>query len=86
MVFYMQASIAEGIGSSKAKVLADSAVTLARGDSGLVIKDVINRIIKGLLHTRDHPSKCLEQHVLWVELSVLSQFLLNLSFNSSMIG
>ncbi len=67
-------------------MLADSAVTLARGDSNIVLKDIINRMIKALLHTRDHPTKCLEHHFLWVELAVLSQFLLNLSFNSSIIG
>ena len=61
-------------------------MTLARRHPNIIANDIINRINKALLLTRDHPSPSLEQHYLWVELAVLSQFLLNLSFNNSLNG
>ena len=36
--------------------------------------------------TNEKPSNTLEQHYLWVELAVLSQFLVNLSFNNYLNG
>ena len=42
----LQASIADGIGSRKMRVLADSAVTLARCYPEIVAADVVKRMLK----------------------------------------
>jgi neurofibromin 1 len=77
---FIKACIVDGLSSLKVKVLSDTAVTLARYHSNMVSSIIINRMRKVLLHTREKPVETLERHFLWVELVVLSQFLVNLSF------
>lgn len=79
---FIKGSVAEGVGSCKSKVLSDSAVTLARHYPDIIANEIITRMLKTLIYTRDHPVTTLVQHFLWVELAVLSQFLLTLSFNN----
>ena len=83
---FLQGSVAEGVGSCKSKVLSDSAVTLARHYPDIIANEIISRMLKTLIYTRDHPVTTLVQHFLWVELAVLSQFLLTLSFNNCLNG
>ena len=83
---FLQGSVAEGVGSCKSKVLSDSAVTLARHYPDIIANEIITRMLKTLIYTRDHPVTTLVQHFLWVELAVLSQFLLTLSFNNCLNG
>lgn len=42
----MQMSIADGLGSRKLKVLADTAVTLARYHPNIVAADIIKKMLK----------------------------------------
>ena len=61
-------------------------MTLSRHHGAIVSQTVIKRMLKTLHTTNEKPSNTLEQHYLWVELAVLSQFLVNLSFNNYLNG
>lgn len=76
----------DGPGSAKSKVLSDTTVTLSRYHYDIVSHTIIKKMIKALVNTGDKPTRILEQHSLWVELAVLSQFLLTLSFNGYLNG
>lgn len=79
---FIKIGISEGLNSRKLEVLADTAVTLAQDEDSLVADAIVKIILKTIAHTSEKPQQCLEQHVLWSELVVLSRFLLSLSFNN----
>ncbi|KFD70579.1 hypothetical protein M514_02099 [Trichuris suis] len=79
---FIRQSIAGGLGSVQAEVLADTAVTLAAANTELVSDILIRRLMHLLEKSCLNPQTCLEEHILWDDIALLARYLLFLSFNN----
>lgn len=79
---FIKKGMSDGLGSRKVEVLADTAVTLEQGKDGLVASEIIKKLLSTIAHTSNKVVSTLDSHTLWAELTVLSRFILTLSFNN----
>uniref|UniRef100_A0A5S6QDW1 Ras-GAP domain-containing protein n=1 Tax=Trichuris muris TaxID=70415 RepID=A0A5S6QDW1_TRIMR len=79
---FIRQSIAGGLGSVQAEVLADTAVTLAAANTQLVSDILIRRLMHLLEKSCLNPQISLEEHILWDDIALLARYLLFLSFNN----
>ncbi|KJE90496.1 neurofibromatosis 1 [Capsaspora owczarzaki ATCC 30864] len=75
-------AIADGLGSLRAEVIADTAVTLASANMDLIAGKLVKRLRTVIDETSAKPVADLDEHMLWPEIAILSRFLLMLSFNN----
>lgn len=68
--------------SPEVEIMADTTVALASANVQLVAKKVIGRMCRVMDKTCINPTHLLEQNSNWEQISVLSRFLLMLSFNN----
>jgi len=66
---FIEISITSGLGSTKAEIMADTAVALASASLQLVASKVLCRMIK---KTCTSPTPALEQHLMWDDIAMLS--------------
>ncbi|KHJ47392.1 GTPase-activator protein [Trichuris suis] len=69
---FIRQSIAGGLGSVQAEVLADTAVTLAAANTELVSDILIRRLMHLLEKSCLNPQTCLEEHILWDDIALLA--------------
>ncbi|XP_031626332.1 neurofibromin isoform X2 [Contarinia nasturtii] len=79
---FIQKSVISGLGSPQVEIMADTAVALASANVQLVAKKVIGRLCRVIDKTCTNPTQYLEQHMMWDDISILSRYLLMLSFNN----
>ncbi|CAG0893417.1 unnamed protein product, partial [Cyprideis torosa] len=80
--FFLKRSVAGGLGSSSAEIMADTTVALAASNVRLVARKVISRLCKVLERTCVSPTTTLEQHLMWDDIAILARYILMLSFNN----
>ncbi|XP_074643053.1 neurofibromin-like [Tubulanus polymorphus] len=81
---FIKRSVAGGLGSIHAEIMADTAVALASANVQLVSRKVIGRLCRLIEKTCMSPTPTLEQHLMWDDIAILARYLLMLSFNNSL--
>ncbi|VDP30863.1 unnamed protein product, partial [Soboliphyme baturini] len=78
----LKRSIAGGLGSRQAEVMADTTVALAAVNVSFVSTTILSRLMTLLEKTSLHPQKKLEEHIFWEDIAILIRYVLFLSFNN----
>nr|CAB3264303.1 neurofibromin [Phallusia mammillata] len=81
---FVETSSQGGLGSLKAEVMADTAVSLAVNNMKIVSSKLINLLCTIVDKTSLRPTPTLEKHKHWDEIAILARFLLMLSFNNNL--
>lgn len=79
---FMHRCLVPGAQTQDVDIMANTAVALAAANNSVVAEKVVSRLCRTLQKTSTNPTASLGQHMTWNDITIMSRYLLMLSFNN----